>query len=49
MFELRGVSIMCGIRREFLLMSHQADIEEPDEDFEETDPTSEFDLGDELL
>ena len=37
---------MCGIRREFLLMSNQADIEEPDEDFDDRD---EFDLGDELL
>ena len=37
---------MCGIRREFLLMTHQADIEEPDEDFEDKD---EFDLDGELL
>ena len=37
---------MCGIRREILLMSHQADIEEPDEDFEDKD---EFELGDELI
>ncbi len=38
---------MCGIRREFLLMSHRADIEEPDES--EFDFNEESDLGDELL
>ena len=37
---------MCGIRREFLLMSHRVDIEEPDEEF---DWNEESDLGDELL
>ena len=38
---------MCGIRREILLMSQRADIEEPDED--EFDFNEESDLGDELL
>jgi len=39
---------MCGIRRELLLMSHQADIEkEPDES--EFDWNEESDLGEELL
>ena len=37
---------MCWIRREVLLISHQADIEEPDEGFEDKD---EFDLDGELL
>lgn len=38
---------MCGIRREILLLSNRADIEEPDES--EFDFNEESDLGDELL